>query len=246
MRPGQTKEGVTEMLWMKGWLETWPRVVLGFIMVGLFLAQFSIRPQQPRQPGVPLVVAMGFLVGATTLAFCAWLAGAGIASQDGLRKATRGMQGSTQFTISLPVSRLRLVGVRAAIGWLEVMFLETLFCFLTWKFHPAYTGNASLADMLRYIVTVAACASVPYFISVLLATFLDDQWRTFGTMIATAALGALPSLVTVPEWANVLRALGPGSPLVQHRMEWSLIAFSLLSVTALFAGAVTVARTREY
>jgi hypothetical protein len=238
-------EGAGEMLWMKGWLETRARVVLGIFMVSLFLVLNSVRPQQPRQPGIPLVVAMGIMVGAISLALCAWLAGAGITTQDGLRK-TRGLEGSTQFTLSLPVSRLRLVGVRAALGWMEVVSLETLFCFAMWRLRPLYTGNASAVDMLRYVATVAVCVSIPYFISVLLGTFLDDQWRTFGTMIATGALGALPNLVAVPDWANLLRALGVGSPLVQHHMEWGLIVFSLLSVTALFAGAVTIARTREY
>jgi hypothetical protein len=33
--------------------------------------------------------------------------------------ASKGIHGSTLFTLSLPVSRLRLMSVRAAIGWLE-------------------------------------------------------------------------------------------------------------------------------
>jgi hypothetical protein len=75
---------------------------------------------------------------------------------------------------------------------------------------------------------------------------LDDQWRSWGAMIACMAIGALPNLIQVPAYADILRAMGEGSPLIAHAMPWSAMAFSIALAAALFFAALKIVRAREY
>ena len=109
-----------------------------------------------------------------------WLAGAGINTQPTFQ-ATKGLHGSTLFTLSLPVSRLRLLTVRAGMGWLEMAGAILAWCYGCWLILPVVRGSVSAVDMLKYVVVLIVCVSSLYFLSVLLGTFLDDQWRMFVT-----------------------------------------------------------------
>jgi hypothetical protein len=120
------------------------------------------------------------------------LAGAGVTTQPSLQ-ASKGLHGSTLFTLSLPVSRLRLLATRAAIGWLEVAAIISILCCGFWSVSPLVRAVATPIEMVEYAATLLACGSALYGLSVLLATFLDDQWRTWGTLIAGGALAGLSS-----------------------------------------------------
>ena len=94
------------MLWHKGWLETRYRLLFALGFVGLFQILQHKNGTTPQgifafvQFTVPVLVVMTYSL----------LAGAGIATQPSL-VASKGIHGSTLFTLSLPVSRLRLMSV---------------------------------------------------------------------------------------------------------------------------------------
>jgi hypothetical protein len=100
--------------------------------------------------------------------------------------------------------------------------------------------------MSEYAITLIACASGLYCLSVLLATFLDDQWRTWGTMIAAAALWWLGRHASLPPSMDIVQAIGKGSPLIAHTMPWAAMAFSLALAATFFFTALKVVQTREY
>jgi len=179
------------------------------------------------------------------LMVCSMLGGAGIVTQPSLQ-ASKGLHGSTLFTLTLPVSRLRLLAVRAGIGWLEGAGVIGALCCGMWLVSPAFRAMATPVEMLEYAVTLIACASSLYCLSVLLATFLDDQWRAWGTMIASAALWWLSTHTPLPASANIFRAMQEGSPLLAHTIPWTAMAFSLGLAAILFFAALKVVQTREY
>jgi len=233
---------VNNMLWYKGWLETrlrlWIALGLTGILLALIFALISIR--RPAQPGPKPTLGTFFL-----WMICVTFPGAGINSQLPFW-FLRGLHGSTQYTLSLPVSRLELLAVRAALGWLEMAGVTGTFCFGIWLVAPVLFQGVTGFEIFEYVVTVMACASAPYFLCVLLLTFLDDQWRSLGAMIACVAIGVLPNLIRVPAYADILRAMGDGSPLVAHSMPWSAMAFSIALSAALFFAALKIVRAREY
>jgi len=218
---------------------------VGFTTLILVL-QYSVRTAAPppgaKSPALGLVM---FSNPTLVLMVCALLGGAGIVTQPSLQ-ATKGLHGSTLFTLSLPVSRLRLLAVRASIGWLEVIGVIAALCCGMWLVSPAFRAMATPVEMLEYAGTLIACASALYCLSVLLATFFDDQWRAWGTMIASAALWWLSTHTPLPASANIFRAMREGSPLLAHTMPWTAMAFSLGLAAILFFAALKVVQTREY
>jgi hypothetical protein len=172
------------------------------------------------------------------------LAGAGITTQPAVQ-ATKGLHGSMIFTLSLPVSRSRLLAVRAGLGWLEMAGGIGLLCSGVWALFPMLRATTT-TEMLEYAGVLIVCASGLYFISVLLATFLDDQWRMYGSMMAFGAFWWLPNHAPVPASMNIFRAMMESSPLVAHTIPWTTMAFSLGLAASLFFAALQVVRTREY
>jgi hypothetical protein len=235
------------MLWHKGWLETRFRLLfsLGFTTIILVL-QYSARTAAPPPGGKSAAFGL-VMFGSPTLVLmvCALLGGAGIVTQPSLQ-ATKGLHGSTLFTLSLPASRLRLLAVRASIGWFEAAGVIGALCCGMWLVSPALRAMATPVEMLQYAGTLIACASALYYFSVLLATFLDDQWRAWGSMIASAALWWLSTHTPLPAYANIFRAMREGSPPLAHTMPWTAMAFSLGLAAILFFAALKVVQTREY
>jgi hypothetical protein len=229
------------MLWHKGWLETRFRLFFTIVLMGFILVlQFS-RGTTPQ--GIRAIVQFSYPV--FMVMICAMLAGAGIVTQPTLA-VSKGIHGSTLFTLSLPVSRFRLLGVRAAIGWLEGAGLMAAFCCVFWFLSPTLRGMETSADLFKYMVTLVACTSAIYFLSVLLGTFLDDQWRVWGTMIACSVYWWLCAHTGLPAFADIFRGMGKDSPLIAHTMPWNTIGFSLVVAVGLFFAALKIVKAREY
>lgn len=197
------------MLWYKGWLET------RFLFLGgLIVAAFTFIGVNPG-PRPPLQIRA--IVGFTAI-LAGWLsimfAGAGI-STTMIR--TKGPHGSTIFTLSLPVSRLRLLAVRAGLGWLGMAAILAMQSCALWIVLPEVRAAAArTGDMALHALTVIACASVFYSIAVLLAAFLDDILRIWVTIAVLAALWVLPNAIPWPQFADLFRAMTWGSPLAAH------------------------------
>jgi hypothetical protein len=235
------------MFWYKGWLETRFKLLflVGFATFLLFF-QHSVRdaatPPGGKNP------ALGFVLFSTpslVLMLCAILGGAGIATQPSFQ-AAKGLHGSMLFTLSLPVSRLRLLAIRATIGWLEVAGVVVALCCGMWLVSPLFRAMSTFAEMMAYAGTLIACASAFYCLSVLLATFLDDQWRAWGTMLASALLWWVSAHAPLPASVNIFHAMREGSPLLAHTVPWTAMAFSFGLAAILFFAATKVVQTREY
>jgi len=230
------------MLWYKGWLETRFRLLFALGCTGLVLFQLHLIPPDGKSKIFGILENLTPII---LLMICAMLSGAGIVTQAPFQ-AKKGLQASTIFTLSLPVSRLRLLAVRAGLGWLEAAGAIGALCCAMWLISPALRMMTTPVEMLEYAGTLIACASAIYFLSVLLATFLDDVWRIWGTMIGVAAFWWISSHTPLPAFTNIFRAMGKSSPLIAHTTPWNAIAFSVaLSAILLFA-ALRVVQAREY
>jgi hypothetical protein len=234
------------MLWYKGWLETRFRLLflLG-VLLSFLLFFYSAGTNRPVGGVKPVAGFISYSVPAFVVMSCALLAGAGIATQPSFQ-ATKGLHGSMMFTLSMPVSRFRLLAVRAGLGWLGVAgALGMLCCGMLFTF-PELRARATAGEILEYAEALTTCASALYFLSVLLATLLDDQWRTWGTMISGGAIWWLSANTPLPPSFNIFRAMGEGSPLSGHSMPWTAMGFSLGLAAIFYVAALKVVQTREY
>jgi hypothetical protein len=235
------------MLWYKGWLESRFRLLFSLSFFGILLIQAYVlsgvrSPDAAKGDDLKVFVFSEVLLVAT---LCGMVSGAGIATQPGIQ-ASKGLHGSTLFTLSLPVSRFRLLAVRSALGWLEMAGGIGAMCAGMWILLQVMKIQATPEDMFKYAIALTACASGLYSLAVLLATFLDEQWRVFGNLFAFAALWWIPNHTPFPASANIFRAMGEGSPLIAHRMPWMAMAFSLELAAIMFFAALKVVQMREY
>src|SRR6185437_10073754 len=109
------------MLWYKGWLETRIRVafLFGFICLIVGMQNWARQAASGAPNKGAVLSSIYTLVPMQMLITAAVLGAAGIATQASFA-ASKGLHGSTLYTLSLPVKRTRLVLTRAAIGWVEM------------------------------------------------------------------------------------------------------------------------------
>jgi hypothetical protein len=173
------------------------------------------------------------------------LAAAGITTQSSFQQ-TKGLHGSTLFTLSLPVSRLRLLAVRAGLGWLESASFLGVLCLVIWIVFPHVRGSLKPEEMAMYAATLIVCSLGIYSVPVLLATWLDDLGRMLGSVPILAALWWLFRHTPLPASMDPFRAMGEASPLVAHTMPWMAMASSFGLAALLFFAALKIVQRREY
>jgi hypothetical protein len=185
------------MLWYKSWLETRWRFAIGLAI--LILSATGTVLAYPRVvkllPLVPSVADAGE-VGRRLLEIAAlsrtyrgyvwaqWLRQnntqmlalfAALLGTGGLLSQSSG--GGAFFTLSLPVSRGRLLGVRAATGLAELFALAFIPSLVLPLLSPAVGESFSLFDVLVYGTCAFFSAAVLFSLASLLSTVFTDIWR---------------------------------------------------------------------
>ena len=226
---------VAEMLALKGWLETRWRLA-GIFMMSILIMALSHQ----AHPTDLLAFQLGILSSSTVM-----LAGSGVKSQATTHISfPEGLAQSTQFTISLPVSRKLLVFVRAGIGLLEAFVATVVIAVAVWEWSPSVSSSIAPADFVRLVLTTLLWLPVPYCAALLFQAFLVEPLNFLAAGYGLTLL--LWLLHKISPTVDVVRAFGVASPLLTHRLPMSQLATAdLLSVTLLLV-AVWAVQRREY
>ncbi len=219
---------------MKAWMETrWRLLALViYLLIALALDHRNLA-------GSGVLTATWFML--TVLAIL--LGGSGVNSQGPLG-AAEGVAGSTQFTISLPVTRLRLFGIRVLAGLAETAGVTVVTALFLWAFFPAVRELGAPADFWRLVLTTALFLIAPYCAHVFFSTWCDEPFS-----IAYAGFLLILLLLfchRLSPGMDILRAFGQASPLETHRLPWTQLAASLTVALSLACAALLVIRRREY
>ena len=235
------------MLWYKAWLETRWRFVfmVGSILLiwltPLWLPFFGFRLPQ----GIPASnIWMGIHLGSVMLYIVAanFLAGSGVNSQT-TYAATSGFHGSMFFTLSLPVSRRRLLFVRAGLGALLTSALVAILAGYTLFQKP---GGANIFEALEYIVRSIACTTAVYGFSVLMACVLDEMWQFYAAGFFWMAFFLVQSRASFVAWISPLRGMSLFSYPSAAPFPWAPIVASLAFAGVCLCASVLVLQRKEY
>ena len=231
---------VAEMLAMKGWLETRWRLIGLIGMPAILLAiKFSAR-HDPRTASLVLLLMWLSLTCAMVM-----MAGSGVKSQAPTHISfPEGLAGSTQFTISLPVSRRLLVFVRAGIGLFEAFVATVIIAVAVWELFPSVSGSIAPSDFMRLVVATLLWLPVPYFAALLFQAFLVEPLNFFAAAYGLTFL--LWLLHKISPAVDVVRAFGAESPLLTHRLPLSQLATAEVLAVILLLVAVCAVQRREY
>jgi hypothetical protein len=235
------------MLWFKAWLET--RWRFGFLigsvlmiwLTPLWLPSLGLRlpsgiPASRLWLGIHLGSVLLYIIAAT------FLAGSGINSQTtyGLNS---GFHGSMLFTLSLPISRRRLLFVRAGLGALQTVVLVAIMAAFTLFQRP---GSTSAAQSLAYVARAAICTMAVYALSVLLACLLDEVWQLMASCLCWTVVLVLQTRFNIIARLSPLRGMSLISFPITAPMPWSLLVWSFVLTCGLLYASVLVLQRKEY
>jgi ABC-2 type transport system permease protein len=225
------------MLWYKAWLETRWRFAIGLAL--LMLSAMGAVLAYPRVmqllPLVPSVSAGGELGRRIREAADLMRDYRGYVWSQWLRQSmtnllslfavllgtggllSQGSGGGALFTLSLPVSRNQLLGVRAATGLAELAALAFLPPLLLPMLSPAVGQRYGFEDALVHGMCFFVAASVLFSTACLLSTVFSDVWR--------------PALIV----CGLAAAVGISEPFLGHASRYSL--FGIMDGEMYFRGA---------
>jgi hypothetical protein len=230
------------MLWKKGWYETRIRLLFALALVGVI----AVLARDPA----PAAAGFGPLLGATTIPamFAALLlAGAGVKTQLGGLRRSKGLHGSMYYTLSLPVTRTRLFNVRVLLGLAETAGILVLTWSAIWLEHPAGGPNGPApSDMFKHGVVAFFCITAVYSLGVFFSAFLDDVYQHWATIFTVVGTIVILSRVRLPPSMNAFLVLSLASPLHTHTMPWIAMAVLLGLSGMLLLIALKIVRSLEY
>jgi hypothetical protein len=185
------------MLWYKSWLETRSRFLIGLVLLmlsaaGAVLAYPRVVTLLPLVPSITVGGELGRRIreGAELMrdyrgyVWSQWLRQsmtnmlslfAVLLGTGGLLSQASG--GGALFTLSLPASRNRLLGVRAATGLAELVALAFAPPLLLPLLSPGVGQSYGLGDALIHGACLFVAASVLFSMACLLSTVFADVWR---------------------------------------------------------------------
>jgi hypothetical protein len=252
------------MLWYKSWLDTRWRFVIGLVLLllsacGSVLAYPKVMELVPLAPATDVSGEIGRrireAIGLSStyrgyvwsqwfsqnmlqlMALFAILLGTG----GPLSQASgRG----TLFTLSLPTTRDRLLGVRAATGLLELLALALLPSLLVPVLSPAIGQTYGAGDALIHAGCMFTVGAVFFSLALLLSTVFLDIWRPLLIVICIACVLAVAELF-VPALApySILRVMTGEAYFRGSGLPWmGLLVSTAASAAFLYSATVNIAR----
>jgi hypothetical protein len=196
------------MLWYKSWLETRSRFLIGLALLLLSAGSTVLvypevshlmeqLPNTQRSGPIGNQIREALELSQTFRGYIWWewffnnlpktwalfavLLGAG----GLLSQASRG--GGALFSLSLPVSRARLMAVRAGTSLAELFVLAVVPSLVVVAMSSAIHQNFSLVDALVHSVCAFIAGSVLFSLTFLLSTVFNDLWRPPLIVVGLAA-----------------------------------------------------------
>ena len=236
------------MLWHKAWLETRARFLTCLATLTIFSAVFVghaqglIRPEWHADFNRLLFVTQQFVV-------IMWILAAVLLGMGGLvrEKAI----GSVSLTLSLPVSRARLLGVRVALGALEAIALGVV----PWVtvFITSLLGGMPVAitQVALYVLLLLGGGLVYFAMAIFVSSLIEGEY----TAPAVAFGLVLLSAIILDAWFrpfNLWRLvtgdfyIDRKTFLLETHIPWLALLSSLSIASAMLLASLKVIQRREF
>lgn len=252
------------MLWYKSWLETRWRFLIGLVLL-MCSAAFAVVTYPAVLERLPLAasVDIGGAVGQQIREVVelareyrgyiwwqwfrqtlreTWTVFAVLLGSGGLLSQSAG--GAALFTLSLPVSRRRLLGVRAATGLAELFVLALVPALMIPALSPVIGQSYSVADALVHAICLFVAGAAFFSLAFLLSTVFSDVWRPALIAIAVAYLLFFAEQATAGQSRlGFFRVMTAQEYFRAGELPWAgLLASAAASMAMLYASTVNIAR----
>jgi ABC-2 type transport system permease protein len=252
------------MLWYKAWLETRWRFLIGLALLvcsaaAVVFAYDKVLMLVPLASNVDIDGELGRRIreaaeltrtyrgyawsqwfgeslSNTWTVFAVVLGSGGLLSQSS--------RGGALFTLSLPVSRGRLVGTRAATALAELFVLAIVPSLLLPLLSPAIGQSYAVGDALIHSVCLFVAGAVFFSLAFLMSTVFGDVWRPLLiALVAAGVLGLVEQLSPGGARYGIFHVMSGEAYFRGQGLPWvGLIASAALSAAMLYAAWVNIAR----
>jgi hypothetical protein len=153
-------------------------------------------------------------------------------------------EGGALFTLSLPVTRNRLLGVRAGAALAELLLLAVVPSILLPVLSAAIGQSYSIGDALIHALCMFIAGTVFFALTLLLSTAFNDIWRPL--LIGLCAAVALRLASFIPpfgDWFGLFPVMTAENYFRNGALPWlGLVISTAASVALLYAAARNLKR----
>ena len=254
------------MLWYRSWLETRWRFLGGLVLLilsaaGIVFAYRQFAALLPALPtGDPNTELGRRLQEAAQLAGSyrgyvwsqwfrqnlsnTWTVFAVLLGTGGLLAQTSG--GAALFTLSLPVTRRRLAGIRAATGLVELFVLTLIPSLVVPLLSPAVGEQYSLIDVLVHSACFFIAGAVFFSLAFLLSAVFDDFWRPMLIACAVALSQTLIGALAGLPFSEMLRVMSAESYFRTGQVAWVGLGLAVTTGLLMLYAAVAIIERRDF
>jgi hypothetical protein len=228
------------MLWHKNWFETRSRFIFNLAMItgvfaflGILLLVGTIKPDQNNPPYtvITLVSLIGFMT----------VAGNGVRTQAGHLTMTPNPK-STVYTLSLPISRCRLLLMRSALGLIEGTVLSLICAIFMWIL---LHGRANIFDFAIPLFVTIVCGIWIYFVTTFLSTFVNEGLYIWLYWFILVLYYGLVIQDWLPPYLHILKAVE--SPIgIRIAIPWLSMALYLAMGGIFLFASIKVLESQEH
>jgi len=153
-------------------------------------------------------------------------------------------KGGALFTLSMPVSRNRILGVRAATGLGELLVLAFVPSLLLPLLSPLVGQSYGIGDALVHSGSVFIQGAALFSATLLLSTVFSDVWRPLLIVLCGAAVVAFFDQVFLgASQYSLFRIMSAESYFRGGGLPWlGLLAGALVSAAMLYGAAANISR----
>ena len=238
------------MLWYKSWLETRARFLISLTGIVVLCSYFVFRQDREALPYVGISYYYGVLFAGHQSLATLWVLAVTLLGMGGLLRERA--VGASSFTLALPVSRTRVMGVRIGIGLLQAILLAIV-PWISMLLVANVAGKAlPRAQPGFYLVLLAAGGLVFFTMAVLISTLVEGEYTApvvaFGVVIAMAFIFDSPALRPYSLWRLILGAnyIDRTTFLLSGSPPWIHILASMLLAALLLLISIKVIQRREF
>jgi ABC-2 type transport system permease protein len=251
------------MLWYKSWLETRWRFAIGLVLLTLSacstvivypevvkllpLVPDDLRGEIGRRVAESVALSRDYRSYLWSQWFGKnmpqlWALFAVLLGTGGLLSQTSG--GGALFTLSLPATRARVLGIRAATGLAELLALAIIPALLLPVLSPLIGESYRVQDALTHSLCLFIAGTVFFSLAFLLSTVFADVWRpALVALCAAAGLALLELIFRDLSRYSLFRVMTGETYFRGDGLPWlGLVASAALSMAMLYAAGRNIAR----
>ena len=251
------------MLWYKAWLETRWRFVIGLVLalcsaVGVVLTYPQVLklmplvpPEMPGEIGRRIRESMLLMRHFDSYVWAQWFRQnlPQLASLFAIILGTGGVlsrRAGALFTLSLPVSRKRLMRIRAVTGMSELFVLVVAPSLLISLIAPVVHEGYGIGRAVVHALCLFVGVCVYFTLTLMLSTFFNDTWRPLLIALAIALVVSLASQIYIDSPISPLHLMSAESYFRFGEIPWIGLLVAAAMSFAMYAAANATLASRDF